>query len=944
MELFRINSVVFFQLLLLSFCHVFDFFSINYNALGQCLRTESSTLLQLKRGFTSGDLDTWQLSTNCCIWEGVTCDESSGRVIGLDLSNRSIAGMIDPRLFNLTSLRTLNFSYNLFYGKSIPNYGWDRLSNLSSLDLSYAGFAGNIPVGIFSLTKLRFLDLSSLADRSLSLNIKPTFLRNMSSLRVLCLDFVDLSPYESEWCGALANFTHALEILSMIACSLPRASCSSLSMLPHLYSLNLISNNLDSSIFYSFVNFTSLTSLVAQENQFKGVIPRQIFLLKHLQHLDISLNPMLSGSLPNFSEDSKLITLDLHDTNFSGNLPDTIGNLKFLKCLVLYDCQFSGRIPPSIGNLSQLELLDLSNNSLQGHIPKSLFEILGLSELFLGSNNFSGDLEFEFIKDLKNLVSLDLSNSGLSLNSWDAYNGSFLSSFPKISYLAVASNNLTKIPTIINYPHMMYGLDLSNNRIHGELPSWFWRIPELNLSCNMFTHVAELPLILTTYNDFYLYIDLHSNMLEGPIPPIPLTNSILIDFSDNQFTSFSSNITSHRNSLKYLFLANNRLIGEISPFICNMTNLQMLDLSNNKLIGSIPPCLLKGGINLQVLNLRGNQLHGVIPDRISSKCELQVINLRNNQLEEHLPKSLSNCQSLELLDVGNNNLNDTFPYWLGNMWSLRVLILSSNKFHGLVQPPERNHERNYTFPMLHVLDISSNNFCGNLCVECFNNFNSMMVNRADTKHDVTLLLLNQYYYLVTIMNKGQQMTISTSWMIIVSIDFSNNLFEGEIPVTIGQLISLQVLNMSHNYLIGKIIPQLGNLSQLESLDLSMNSLSGKIPQELASLDFLEYLNLSYNKLVGNIPVGGQFSTFPNTSFEGNNGLCLLPSNTSVPRVNNATISPDLRNQDPKNRRYMVILGIIFGIGFGGSMAIVVVLDVMCCDRSRRMRIRRSIDG
>ncbi|KAH0470989.1 hypothetical protein IEQ34_000712 [Dendrobium chrysotoxum] len=914
LDLFHIHSAVFFQLLLLSVCLVFEFFLINCNALGQCLRTESLVLLQLKRGFTTGhhDLDTWQLSTNCCIWKGVTCDESSGRVIGLQLSNRFLAGIIDPSLFNLTSLQALDFSYNQFYGTSIPNYGWDQLVNLSSLDLSKAGFAGKIPVGIFHLTKLTFLSLASsfVGSGALSLTSKPIFFQNMSSLRELYLDLVDLSPYHNEWCGALANFTPVLEKLSMIDCSLFSASCSSLSMLPYLYMLDLSGNNLDSNIFFSFVNFTHLSWLVATENQFIGVFPKQIFLLKNLHHLDISNNPMFSGSLPKFLEESKLITLDLYGTNFSGNLPDTIGNLKFLKYLSLSGCQFSGRIPPSIGNLSQLDILDLSGN------------------------NFSGDLEFEFIKDLKNLVVLDLSNNGLSLNSWDAYNESFLSSFPNISYLAIASCNLTKIPSFINYQHMLTILDISNNRIHGEMPSWFWRISGLNLSCNMLTRVAEPPLNLTTYNNDFAYIDLHSNMLEGPIPPLPLTKLEFLDFSNNHFTSFISfNVATHQNSLSYIFLGNNSLTGEIPPFICNMTNkLEVLDLSNNMLTGSIPSCLLKG-VYLQVLKIRGNQLYGAIPNEISPTCELQILDLRDNQLDELIPRSLSNCQSLEILDLGNNNLRDTFPYWLGNMSSLRVLVLRSNKFHGKVGPFEGNLERNYTFSMLHVLDISFNKFSGKLCAECFNNFKSMMIDKTDTTQDVTIFTENQYYYLglLTIMNKAQEMTIQKLWTIFKSIDLSNNCFEGDIPITIGQLTSLQVLNMSHNYLTGKIIPQLGNLSQLESLDLSMNSLSGKIPQELVFLNFLAYLNLSYNKLVGNIPVGGQFSTFPNTSFEGNNELCLLPCNKSVPRVNNTTTSSNIGNRASNNRSFMIILGILFGVGFGGLMAIVVVLDVMCCD-------------
>ncbi|KAL0928939.1 hypothetical protein M5K25_000875 [Dendrobium thyrsiflorum] len=364
-----------------------------------------------------------------------------------------------------------------------------------------------------------------------------------------------------------------------------------------------------------------------------------------------------------------------------------------------------------------------------------------------------------------------------------------------------------------------------------------------------------------------------------------------------------------------------------------------------RLTGSIPSCLLKG-VYLQVLIIRGNQLHGAIPNKISPLCGLYMIDLRDNQLDELIPRSLSNCQLLEILDLGNNNIKDTFPYWLGNMSSLKVLVLRSNKFYGKVGPFEENLERNYAFSMLHVLDISFNNFSGNLCAECFNNFKSMMTDTISTVEYFSLLLYQKYYDFgsLTIMNKAQPMTIQKFWMIFKSIDFSNNCFEGDIPITIGQLTYLQVLNMSHNYLTGKIFPQLGNLSQLESLDLSMNSLSGKIPQELVSLKFLEYLNLSYNKLVGNIPVGAQFSTFPNTSFEGNNGLCLLPCNTSVPRVNNTTISSYLRNQAPNNRKYMIILGIIFGVGFGGSIAIVVVLDAKCCDRSRRIRSRRPIDG
>ncbi|KAH0733757.1 hypothetical protein KY285_009464 [Solanum tuberosum] len=715
----------------------------------------------------------WNVSRDCCSWDGVVCDDITGHVIELDLGCSGLVRTIDSNssLFQLSHLQRLDLTNNNFSNSHIsPEFG--KFSSLTHLDLFNSYFSGQIPSEISHLSKLQFLRFSGEMLKFGPHDFE-LLLQNLTQLRELDLSFINIS-----------------------------------STIP--------------------LNFSShLTTLELIETGLYGIIPETIFHLPNLEKLYLENNDQLSGHFPKikWKSSASLIEVDLRGVNFSDNLPEYIGYLTSLRYLYLSYCNLSGPIPESISNLTRIEHFFLHDNSLNGAIPSGVFSLPSLRLLSLGSNHFTGQLEdfnglvdVSFFSDLKQLYYLSLSYNNISLTNDNKVNVTLPES---LNTLELAACEVKKLEFLRSAKQLLE-LDLSNNKIQGRIPDWAWSnwmssLDTLNMSQNMLSSVDSIPL------QFADIIDLRSNLLQSSLPIPPISTRFFF-ISHNNLTGEIPSSICNLTSLRMLDLATNNLRGEIPQCFGNITSLQVLDMRHNNLSGNIPTTFSNGS-SLTSLNLHGNKLEGTIPPSLAHCKELQVLDLGDNHLIGTFPMWLGTLPNLKVISLRFNELHGPIrTSRIENMFpELRIIDLSYNAFSGNLPSSLFQHLK-----AMRTIDPSMEapRYFGNTYYQ-----DSIRVAIKGSDREIVRIL-----YLYTVIDlssnkfRGQIPSIVGDLIAVRILNLSQNGLQGHIPLSFGDLSSVESLDLSGNQLSGEIPQQLASLTSLSFLNLSHNHLQGCIPQ------------------------------------------------------------------------------------------------------------------
>ncbi|XP_024525088.1 probable LRR receptor-like serine/threonine-protein kinase At1g56140 [Selaginella moellendorffii] len=351
-------------------------------AQGQQQRTLDPTEVEALRVFGSriGLSPAWNFSVDPCSglygWNntapaeryqpasGVQCDCSGNssvcHVLRLVVFNMNVAGEIPPETGNFSSLFDLNLGQNMITGTLPAELG--SLSNLLYFNIGINRLRGPLPASFGRLTQLRSMGIGT---NYLTGSLPP----EIGNLRFLEQLYMDSSGLSGEIPPQLESLQR-LQILS-ISDNNFNGSIDVLGNLSSLQELTMEGNRFRGQLPSSLGALQNLTKLYIGDVSAGARIPESLNRLSLLSRLSLR-NCELSGSIPDFSNMTRLVFIDLSFNQLTGVIPSSLASLPSLENLVLANNNLNGEIPAELGSLTGLGILDVSFNNLTGALPSSL--------------------------------------------------------------------------------------------------------------------------------------------------------------------------------------------------------------------------------------------------------------------------------------------------------------------------------------------------------------------------------------------------------------------------------------------------------------------------------------------------------------------------------------------------------------------------------------------
>ncbi|KAG8485238.1 hypothetical protein CXB51_021270 [Gossypium anomalum] len=460
----------------------------------------------------------------------------------IDLSYNNFGGKIPFWLLeNNTRMEAFLMKGNSFMGHfNLPSH---PNPNMSIVDISDNKIQGPIPANICSIFPQLF-----------GLNLSGNFLQGNIPPCLGSLNTIDL----------LLDLSH-----NQLSRGIPEII--DISTIPSytLQVVDLSDNNLSGELPRWIWNVSDLNVLAVSNNQLKGLIPMELCYLDSLITLDLSKNNFsgpipscfdaqsikhlhlsknrLSGTLTNtFFNSSSLVTLDLSENQLTGEILYRIGTLSALSVLLLKANYFIGEIPIEMCKLYLLRIIDLSQNKLSGSIPSCLSH-LTLKRSYKISFIGNYQIIFTGIKDRSNYF-------GMTEFEWSTLKGAL--SLDVYSFIEnQIEENVNYTTKRVSYTYkgnileLMSGIDLSCNRLTGEIPTEIGNLSEIQS------------------------LNLSQNNLTGHIP----------------------SMFSKLKQIESLDLSHNNLIGRIPTQLTELYTLAVFNVSYNNLSGSIPSPIAQFG-------------------------------------------------------------------------------------------------------------------------------------------------------------------------------------------------------------------------------------------------------------------------------------------------------------------------------------------------------------